>query len=220
LVIGYANGTYDYERAEYIVTENYAHSWVEVYFADIGWVEFEPTASQPVIIFEEKDNAPILEPAVVPTPSFGKQAAAFLDRMLSNAWIPTAFVLIACLLWVLWDMIRIQRLAPASAIQLIFKRLRRLARPISGSAPLDQTATQYASDLNKQLSLLKTPVQTQSYLSPAPLEVNQLADLYSRSLFAPTIPNQVEARKAIQTWSRLRWRVLLATLYMIKNKAT
>ena len=50
LVVGYANGSYDHERAQYIVTENYAHSWVEIYFADIGWVEFEPTSSQPVIL--------------------------------------------------------------------------------------------------------------------------------------------------------------------------
>lgn len=220
LVIGYANGTYDRERAEYIVTENYAHSWVEVYFANIGWVEFEPTASLPVIIFEEKENAPILEPAVVQQPSFGKQAAAFFHRMLSNAWIPLVIVLIVLLLWTLWDTLRFKRLAPASAIQLVFKRLRRLARPISGSIAIDQTAAQYASDLNKQLSLLKIPVQTQPYLSPALHEVNQLAELYSRSLFAPTLPDQTEARNAVRTWSRLRWRVILANLFTINNRST
>lgn len=220
LVIGYANGTYDRERAEYIVTENYAHSWAEVYFTDIGWVEFEPTASLPVIIFEEKDNAPILEPAVVQAPSFGRQAAAFLNRVLSNAWIPIAIVVIIGLLWALWDAIRIKRLAPVSAIQLVFKRLRKLARPISGVVPLDQTAAQYAFDLNQQLSLLKASEQTQSYLSPALHEVNQLAELYSRSLFAPTVPDHKEAQHAIQTWSRLRWRVLLANLFTIKNRST
>ena len=57
LVVGYANGSYNFERAQYIVTENYAHSWVEIYFANIGWVEFEPTASQPAILYEEKEEA-------------------------------------------------------------------------------------------------------------------------------------------------------------------
>ena len=52
LVAGYANGSYNVERAQYVVTENYAHSWVEIYFANIGWVEFEPTSSQPVILYE------------------------------------------------------------------------------------------------------------------------------------------------------------------------
>ena len=58
LVAGYANGSYDIERAQYVVTENYAHSWVEIYFANIGWVEFEPTASQPMIFMKRKKNQP------------------------------------------------------------------------------------------------------------------------------------------------------------------
>ena len=46
LVIGYANGDYDPVKAEYVIREADAHSWVEVYFAGAGWVEFEPTASE------------------------------------------------------------------------------------------------------------------------------------------------------------------------------
>jgi transglutaminase-like putative cysteine protease len=219
LVIGYANGNYNYERAEYIVTENYAHSWVEIYFVNVGWVEFEPTASLPLIIHEDKDVAPPPQLAVPQDTSYGKQVAAFLVRMLSNAWIPLAFGLIAAAVWIGWDVIRLNRLDPVQAIQLVFGRLRRLARPLSGSLPVDQTATQYAFDLRKQLSLLETPARTQEYLSPAVQEVDQLADLYSRSLFAPSAPNDVEARGAIRTWSRLRWRVLLANVFMIKNNS-
>ena len=48
-VSGYAPGEYDAQNARYIVRELHAHSWAEVYFPEIGWVEFEPTASQPEI---------------------------------------------------------------------------------------------------------------------------------------------------------------------------
>jgi hypothetical protein len=126
--------------------------------------------------------------------------------------------LILAVLWIGWDALRVKRLGPVEAIQLVFTRLRRLARPISGSVPIDQTATQYAFDLTKQLSSLQAPQKTQAYLSPAVDEVDQLADLYSRSLFAPTAPDHAEARGALRTWSRLRWRVLLANLFTIKNK--
>jgi transglutaminase-like putative cysteine protease len=219
LVIGYANGKYDRERAEYIVTENYAHSWVEIYFANVGWVEFEPTASLPLIIHEDKDVAPPPQLAVPQDTSYGKQAAAFLQRMLSNAWIPLAVLLITAVVWVGWDALRLKRLDPVQVVQLVFTRLRRLAHPLSGQVPIDQTATQYAFDLTRQLSALETPGRTQGYLSPAVHEVDQLADLYSRSLFAPTAPNEAEARGALQTWSRLRWRLLLANLFMIRNKS-
>jgi transglutaminase-like putative cysteine protease len=34
-------------RTQYVVRELNAHSWAEIYFPEIGWVEFEPTGSQP-----------------------------------------------------------------------------------------------------------------------------------------------------------------------------
>ena len=40
-VVGY--GTGEYEDGEYVVRDRHAHAWVEVYFPDVGWVEFEPT---------------------------------------------------------------------------------------------------------------------------------------------------------------------------------
>jgi hypothetical protein len=218
LVIGYANGTYDRERAEYIVTENFAHSWVEIYFPNIGWVEFEPTASEPVILYDDQGDTPVPELAPPQNESFGDQASIFLQRVLSKAWIPFALLSVVVLLWILWDAIRIQRLDPAPTLQLIFQRLRRLARPIVGAVPMDETAIQYATDLTGKLSSLEVPSRAQSYLSPAVHEVHQLADLYSRSLFAPTIPNMDEAHGAIRTWSRLRWRLLMGMLLMIRNK--
>lgn len=46
---GYAEGTYDRESGTYIITEQDAHTWVEVYFPSYGWVEFEPTAGESVL---------------------------------------------------------------------------------------------------------------------------------------------------------------------------
>jgi transglutaminase-like putative cysteine protease len=44
---GFAQGTYDSNSNTYFVHESDAHAWPEVYFPGIGWVEFEPTVSQP-----------------------------------------------------------------------------------------------------------------------------------------------------------------------------
>jgi transglutaminase-like putative cysteine protease len=43
---GYAEGNYDEDTGVYAVSEQDAHTWVEVYFPSYGWIEFEPTASK------------------------------------------------------------------------------------------------------------------------------------------------------------------------------
>ncbi len=47
--VGYAQGEFDSESNSYEVRQRDAHSWPEVYFPGVGWVEFEPTLSQPTI---------------------------------------------------------------------------------------------------------------------------------------------------------------------------
>jgi hypothetical protein len=50
LAAGFARGTYEAEVDSFHVLNKDAHSWVEVYFPEYGWIEFEPTAAQPAII--------------------------------------------------------------------------------------------------------------------------------------------------------------------------
>jgi transglutaminase-like putative cysteine protease len=49
VVTGYAEGEYDSNLDMYQVRQFNAHTWVEAYFPDYGWIQFEPTASQPAI---------------------------------------------------------------------------------------------------------------------------------------------------------------------------
>ncbi|PKO18212.1 MAG: hypothetical protein CVU39_01880 [Chloroflexi bacterium HGW-Chloroflexi-10] len=49
MVFGYAQGEADQAGRTFTVTRKSSHAWPEVYFPDIGWVEFEPTGSQPVL---------------------------------------------------------------------------------------------------------------------------------------------------------------------------
>jgi transglutaminase-like putative cysteine protease len=55
--VGYAQGEllddtmagYSSDALTYVVRQRDAHAWPEVYFTGVGWVEFEPTVSQPII---------------------------------------------------------------------------------------------------------------------------------------------------------------------------
>jgi len=48
MAAGFAQGAYDVASNQYIVRQRDAHAWPEVYFEGYGWIEFEPTVSQPV----------------------------------------------------------------------------------------------------------------------------------------------------------------------------
>jgi transglutaminase-like putative cysteine protease len=50
LVEGFTTGTYDAASNAFVVREQDAHAWVEAYFPQYGWIEFEPTPSQPPFV--------------------------------------------------------------------------------------------------------------------------------------------------------------------------
>jgi len=49
LAVGFAQGRYDSKNNDYIVRQRDSHAWPEVYFNNLGWVEFEPTSAQPAL---------------------------------------------------------------------------------------------------------------------------------------------------------------------------
>ena len=52
LAIGFAEGEYDEISDLYVVRIKDTHAWPEVYFADYGWVIFEPTTNQVPLVYE------------------------------------------------------------------------------------------------------------------------------------------------------------------------
>ena len=216
LVVGYANGTYNLESAQYIVTENYAHSWVEVYFTDIGWVEFEPTANQSAIAYADRSTATSSSTENQPEKFSLKEMFPFLFQYeLKNILLPAAFIFACILLWIGFDSLRLKRIEPAQTIQLLYKRLRRLARPVTGYASKNKTAHSYSFDLVQRLSALEVSPRLQNWIAPSRKEIKLLTELFSRSLFAPLPPTRAEAQNAIKAWSSLKWRLALANLLII-----
>ncbi len=68
MAVGFAQGERD--GNDYIVRRLDAHAWPEVYFPNVGWVEFEPTGSQPALNRPlppvEVNGTPVSNPLVNP----------------------------------------------------------------------------------------------------------------------------------------------------------
>ncbi|NLL06288.1 MAG: transglutaminase domain-containing protein [Clostridiaceae bacterium] len=70
-VEGYLLPSYTRKNMLYEVTNERAHAWVEVYFAGIGWVQFEPTASFSSNLYQTaSSNTPLVQ---TPKPNLSKK---------------------------------------------------------------------------------------------------------------------------------------------------
>lgn len=75
---GYAEGIFDEESGYYFVTERDAHTWVEVFFPEYGWIEFEPTAGESPLERlpgEDRTNVDAAAGEAEPTPQPDNPAA-------------------------------------------------------------------------------------------------------------------------------------------------
>jgi hypothetical protein len=210
-VSGYSSGYYDAEHARYVVREMNAHSWVEVYFPEIGWVEFEPTASQPEISRTVSENElPIDQPR---DPFASELLLRLRLTRVTNLVLPVALILFGFILYYTWiERWRYLRLAPAAAMEKIYRKLYRFGRPLAGERTKAETAYEFMQKLTQQINSISTRSRFAKLFRNAPQDIELLTELYQATLFAHTNIQKQDARKAVNTWKRLRLRLLLARL--------
>ncbi|MGD2174840.1 MAG: DUF3488 and transglutaminase-like domain-containing protein [Candidatus Brocadiaceae bacterium] len=60
LVIGFKGGELSAESQRYVFRQKHAHAWVEVFFKDLGWVEFDPTPPSSVARSDREESKGLL----------------------------------------------------------------------------------------------------------------------------------------------------------------
>jgi len=68
VVAGYAPGVYQPGTDSWLITASEAHSWPQLYFPRYGWVDFEPTPAQPMVVRPEPPQ-PAAERTPGPAPA-------------------------------------------------------------------------------------------------------------------------------------------------------
>lgn len=210
LVRGYSRG----EKVEgvnvYRVREKNGHAWPELFFPPYGWIEFEPTAAEPVI------PRPTPQPTPGPEPQdqgdleererdrgrYGPEEDIFDAGVMGgmdwryNRTARTArqvgiglglAAVLFMLTWGFWRLIEPKGLLPA---QRAYLRMTRLARLCVGLAPAEQqTPFEYAMALAAHV--------------PAASEgIHIVTRLYVQECFSRGIA-QDEAMQALETWKHV-----------------
>ena len=212
-VSGYSPGTYDAAGAQYVIRELNAHSWAEVYFPGLGWIEFEPTASQPQIERVE-EFLPIL------MDKDDKEAASdLLTRFrMERVFIwssPLLIVLISAILYFAFlERWLVLRHSPEAAADVLYQRFYRAGRPLAGAWTRAETSSEFLHKL--KASLLKIQDSTRFKRLPASIDAHAtlLTSIHHASLFTRHTMRMQDAMTAWQIWKQLRGQLFLMRLLL------
>ena len=217
-VSGYSPGSYDAPNAQYVVRELNAHSWAEIYFPEIGWVEFEPTGSQPEIVR-------LAENVTIPIEADEQSTAtALLNRYRTELillWLSPVIgiFLITLLYFTIIERWYYMRLLPAAAIERIFRRLYRLGRPLAGEGLRAETAYEFSNKLMNKMDETVYRGRFAKIFAATKNDIDQLTNMYYASLFSQHQTQKKDTIRAFKTWKQLRLRLMIARLMSLRARA-
>jgi hypothetical protein len=220
MAAGYAPGEYDAAQETYTVRESAAHTWPEVYFPGFGWIEFEPTPSQPAVQQGQLEALPTVEttpgPPVDPDlPDVDRAGARNLDdqsqlgggggfgattggRALGVGLLlmfAAAFVLVMSGRWVVLPWLR--RRAAAGNASEYYGRMLRWARLLGIGPAAYQTPYEFSESVAREVP--GTSLFTRS-----------IARAYVRERFGRAELEASDRLSILRAWDSLRGRFVRA----------
>jgi hypothetical protein len=212
LAVGYAGGEPDSQTGRWVVRERDSHAWVEVYFPRYGWVEFEPTGSEPPIARAESGADERLQ---MPGGEIESRLDRDLDRLAGeemglpgdsvpttvggrSAWPMAAIVVLAASVGagaVAWRQLRRREAEDISRVGRIYRRMCDYARLAGVKGAPYQTPYEYSALVAERIP------QATPY-------VQQIATVFVRDQFARPAVTREEEMTAEQAWGPLRAVVL------------
>jgi transglutaminase-like putative cysteine protease len=197
---GYAMGYYDYSRGAWVVRENDAHAWAEVYFPGLGWIEFEPTPIQTVFVRTESLTGPsnlAALPVVEEAPS------------IPAIWLWGGGLLLTVLLVIVWPprWFRRSRATPQVIIRSVYAQLLRRAQWLGLAPRGGQTPQEYLHAFSQEVERRTGPDGTVSR------DIALISSAYQRARYSNHTMDVADGYRVEGAWRRLRgrlWRLALA----------
>jgi transglutaminase-like putative cysteine protease len=215
LAIGYASGEYSEKSQRFMVTEADAHSWVEVYFPNTGWVPFEPTASRPLL--EEAPKTIAQSPPEIPPPA----GVSTISVTRSGFWkwllLPGALILafLLAIAWTAYDWLRLRSLSESTAAIEVYQRLRRYGARLAVVLEPGGTPYEYAAALNRRIEAL-SDLRINPWIGVSTTQqVQAIVDKIVRVSYRP-VRLESTSNSVLQTqWRGLRWRLFFFLILKI-----
>jgi transglutaminase-like putative cysteine protease len=206
LAIGYASGTYNMNSKRFVVSEADAHSWVEVYFPQIGWVSFEPTASRPSLDRTQHPTSEATNATLAPPKTAGSVQDGQLpwERFLIGGLVLFG-VLIAA--WIAFDEIHLRHLSRLAAGVEIYQRIRSHAARLKVALEAGDTPYEFAGFLSARLQEMASQGIAPNLGLETAQEVQSLVDRIVFISYNPAQPTTHPDSGLLRMWQKLRWHL-------------
>ncbi len=221
VVVGYSGGMYDEEQDRYLVTEADAHTWTEIYFPEVGWISFEPTAGRSVL--ERKENEePLTVPPALDKPPLTSESQTGVDW--SRFVVVGAALALSILMgFGVWaglgvDKWLLARGTPSQTAERIYTRLHRWSARIGTHVPAAATPYEFQSILEDRLSLLRWDSAQEEGQTSAPRFISPIIKYYIKDRYRPILLTEEDEGEMVRLWRRLRGRLWLAQVIFIGRK--
>lgn len=182
---GYAMGVYDSGHAAYRVTAADSHAWVEVALAGVGWVEFEPTPSQP--------GRNYVAPGAASAVPVDAAPASRESPVLGINLLGVVALVVAILGWVWWQARREARPVQRRIGDLYWEMASWLSAA-GVAVDASQTPAEHATAVGFALARWPTVV----------LASEHVTELYATTVYSPHRPSLDDLWRAQSLWRQAR----------------
>jgi transglutaminase-like putative cysteine protease len=233
IVSGFSQGHFDQEHNEWVVDGNDAHSWVQAYLPNVGWISFDPTPTfnpnaapspsiqptpSPPIPTVMPSSTAIQHPTANPMPTVSPQSSSSASVQVragnhNQSQGVLMGIMIAGLVLVLLSCLALigrywwRRFSTRSVVvEVLFWRFCQVARWVGLGPKPSQTPYEYSAMLGRQL-----PAQATVF--------SRLTKLFVRERWGiphPT-PRKLEPTDAAHIWDAIRSLLLSRFLQLLRS---
>lgn len=224
VALGFAAGKYDTNSNSYLVRGTEAHVWPQIYFANYGWINFEPTSSFTAFSRAAASGTggsplPTVGPGgpnatpstglggktrISPGDSSGGGGSGQTNPVLVDAGLTASLIIVLLLLFAvlftIWWRLIFRGLSPITAA---FARIARLGTWAGAPPRRSQTPDEYAEQLAHVL-----PGQRPALL--------RLSALYARERYGGAAPEET-TRESLQLYDQVRRPASLVILRRLRT---